>query len=206
MSDSLRIEIEKFKLWASRYAEDARSAEWEFGYDGWHSLNSAFLNFIECRSSSELSDIEIEDLIFVIARDNETEDLIEALAQKKELFTLLLSHVIDSKENDAKWQFAVVLGQNTLSYNLAEESLLKLVNDDHEYTSRRALQSLGKIGSDKTEGLCIKAWETNHEYQRIMALWVLKEINSKELEKYLDLALMDGRKYIVLNANEIENA
>ncbi len=206
MSAILKIEVEKFRSWASSYPEDTRSGEWECDYDGWSSLNSAFLNFIESKSPSELSDTEIDDLNYVIARDNEIEDLIEAVAQKKELFALLLSHVIDSTENDAKWQFAVAIGQNTLSHNLAEESLLKLVNDGHEYTRRMALQSLGKIGSDKTENLCIKAWETNLEYQRIMALCVLKEINSKELEKYLDLALMDGRKYIVQNAKEIKNA
>jgi HEAT repeat protein len=206
MSAILKIEVEKFRSWASNYPESTRSGEWECDYDGWPALNSAFCRFIESKSPFELSDTEIDDLIYVIARDNEIEDLVEAVVQKKELFALLLSHVINSTENDAKWQFAVALGQNALSHNLAEESLLKLVNDDHEYTRRMALHSLGKIGSDKAEGLCIKAWETNLEYQRIMALCVLKEINSKELKKYLDLALIDGRKYLVQNANEIKNA
>lgn len=206
MSTIFNIEVEKFRSWASRYPEDTRSGEWECDYGEWPSLNSAFLNFIESKSPAELSETEITDLLYIIARDNEIEDLIEAVALKRELFVLLLSHVIDSAENDAKWQFAVAIGQNTLNQNLAEDALLKLVNDAHEYTSRMALRSLGKIGSSKTETLCKRAWETNHEYQRIMALWVLKEIDSEELQKYLELALFDGRKYIVQNAIEIKNA
>jgi len=202
----LKIEVDKFRLWASEYPEDHRSGEWECDYEDWPSLNSAFLNFIENKVPSELTDAEITDLIYVIARDNEMEELVEDVALKEGLFKLLIPHVIKSIENEAKWQFAVAIGEGTLSHAIAEEALLSLVNDGDEYTSRRALQSLGRIGSEQTERLCIKAWDTNHEYQRIMALSVLKEIESKELSRYLDLALIDGRKYVVKNANEIKNA
>lgn len=201
----LKIEVDKFRAWASEYPEGRRSGEWECDYEEWPSLNSAFLGFIKNKAPSELTDAEIEDLIYVIARDNEMEELVEDVASKDELFKLLIPHVIESTENEAKWQFAVALGEGTLSHTFAEEALLSLVNDSDEYTSRRALQSLGRIGSEQTERLCIKAWETNHEYQRIMSLSVLKEIESKELSRYLDLALADGRKYVVKNANEIKN-
>ena len=83
---------------------------------------------------------------------------------------------------------------------------MKLVADQHEYVSRRALQALGRISSPHTERLCERAWDTDHEYQRIMALWVLKEIDSRKLDSYLALARKEGRKYMVSNAIEIENA
>lgn len=206
MNSTLKVEVETFRLWASDYPQDTRSGEWECDYEEWSSLSLAFLSFIENNDPSELTKTEIADLIYVIARDNEIEELIEAVVQNEELFKLLLSNVLHSTEFDAKWQFAVALGQNTFNPTIAEDALLKLVKDTDEYTSRRALQSLGKIGSSHTENLCIKAWEKNQEYQRIMALWVLKEIESKELTKYLELALIDGRKYVVHNANEIKNA
>ena len=206
MNSTLKIEIEKFRSWASDYPQDTRSGEWECDYEEWSSLNAAFLSFVENKVPSELTKTEVADLVYVIARDNEIEDLIEAVALNEELFKLLLSYVLHSTEADAKWQFAVALGQNTLNHAIAEDALLKLVNDADEYTSRMALQSLGKIGSAHAENLCVKAWDSNREYQRIMALWVLKEIDSKELTKYLELALVDDRKYVVQNANEIKNA
>tara|TARA_R110002049_G_C8896545_1_gene541202 strand:+ start:57 stop:677 length:621 start_codon:yes stop_codon:yes gene_type:complete len=206
MSSSLKIEIEKFRLWASEYPEDSRSGEWECDYENWSSLVSAFIKFIESKVPSQLTETEIADIIYVIARDNEMEQLVETIALKQDLFQLLIPHVINSTENDAKWQFAVALGKCTLHSAVAEEALLNLVVDTDEYTSRRALQNLGEIGSNQTENYCIKAWETNHEYQRIMALWVLKKIDSKMLTTYLDLALVDGRDFLVQNAKEIKNA
>ena len=93
-----------------------------------------------------------------------------------------------------------------LDKNVAEDALLQLVEDANEYVSRMALQALGTIRSKHAEALCKQAWDSKHEYQRIMALWVLKEIKSKELNNYLQLAIKDGRKYVVQNANEIKNA
>ncbi|MFK8013029.1 MAG: HEAT repeat domain-containing protein [Marinicellaceae bacterium] len=200
----MKIEIDKFRLWASCYPEKSRSGEWECDYENWSSIYSAFLLFIENKVPTQLSGTEIADIIYVIARENEMEHLIEAVALKEELFQLLIEHVINSTENEAKWQFAVALGECSLDSALAEAALLKLVVDTNEYTSRRALQSLGEIDSNHTESYCIKAWETNHEYQRIMALWVLKKIDSKKLLTYLELAFIDGRVYLVQNANEIK--
>lgn len=203
---SLKHEIEKFKAWATSYSEETRSGEWECDYAEWSSLSRAFNKLIDDKAPSDLSQNDIDNIIFSIARDNEIEDLIHDFSQKEEMFESLLPHVIESREPDAKWQFAVILGCNNAFSHIAEEALLHLVSDTDEYTSRMALQSLGKIKSSQTEHYCIKAWNSDHEYQRIMALWVLFEIGSSYLSEYIELALLDDRKYLVQNATELKNA
>ncbi len=202
----LNNEIIKFKRWSLSYPTETRSGEWECDYNHWNDLYAVFTNFIESNSPEVLKEHDIENIIYIVARDNEMEVLISDLAEKPYWFKAILPRVLECDEPDAKWQFSVVLGDNVLPFMESEASLLKLVDDENEYVSRRALQSLGRIGSSKTESLCERAWETNHEYQRIMALWVLKEIHSQKLERYLSLAKEDGRRYIVSNANEIKNA
>ncbi|MCP4582912.1 MAG: HEAT repeat domain-containing protein [candidate division Zixibacteria bacterium] len=206
MNTIFKIEVNKFKAWADTYLKKSPPAEWECDYQDWPALNRAFLALISEKYPTVLSKTEIDDLIYVIARDNEMEELIEEVASYPKLFELLLQNVLKSNERDAKWQFAVSLGKKILNKNVAENALLQLVEDSDEYVSRMALQSLGKIHSTHAEALCKRAWDSDHEYQRIMALWVLKEIGSNELTKYLHLAIKDGRKYVVQNANEIKNA
>lgn len=206
MTTILTIEANRFRAWADKYPKDSRSGEWECDYDNWPALNRAFLTLVSEKDPAKLSKSDINDLIYVIARDNEMEELIEEVASNSELFELLLKNVLISNESDAKWQFAISLGKGVLDKNVAEDALLQLVEDANEYVSRMALQALGRIRSKHAEALCKKAWDSKHEYQRIMALWVLKEIKSKELNNYLQLAIKDGRKYVVQNANEIKNA
>lgn len=206
MRNSLHSEVEKFRAWASNYPVEQRSGEWECDYEEWPTLNRSFKAYLDSHSPQEADDHAVSDLIYAVARDNEMEDLVSELAKKPEWFAFLLPSVLECDEPDARWQFAVTLGHRILPFSEAEGALMKLVADGHEYVSRMALQALGRIGSAHTERLCEHAWATNHEYQRIMALWVLKEIDSPKLSAYLALAKMDGRKYVVSNANEIENA
>jgi hypothetical protein len=206
MVSNLKHEIDKFKAWADAYPEETRSGEWECDYSDWNSLSEAFNELISTKAPSDLSEGDIDNIIFSIARDNEIEDLISYLAENIDMFTYLLPYVVKSSESDAKWQFAVTLGSEAAFSDVAEETLLQLVSDPDEYTSRRALQSLGKVKSHHTEKYCIKAWASDHEYQRIMALWVLKDIGSSYLPKYIELGISDGRKYLVQNAIELKNA
>lgn len=206
MHSSLHREVEKFRTWASNYPVDKRSGEWECDYEGWPRLNRSFAAYLDSHSLEDADSQSISDLIYAVARDNEMGDLVSELARRPKWFAFLLPHVLECDEPDARWQCAVALGHNVISLTDAEGTLLRLVDDRHEYVSRMALQALGRIGSKHAESLCERAWATNHEYQRIMALWVLKEIGSPNLTSYLALAKEDGRKYLVSNSVEIENA
>jgi len=204
MLTSFHEEVEKFRVWALNYPLEERSGEWECDYEGWRELSRSFTAYLDSHSPNGVTNQAISDLLYAIARDNEMEELISELVERPRWFSLLLPGVVEWDEPDAKGTFAVALGSNVLPFAETERALLTLVDDQHEYVSRRALQSLGRIGSNHAEDLCERAWETNHEYQRIMALWVLKEIGSSKLGAYLARAKEDGREYLVCNAIEIE--
>lgn len=206
MPSSLHAEVEKFRAWASNYPIEQRSGEWECDYEEWPALSRSFIAYLNSHSPQDANDHAISDLIYAVARDNEMEDMVSELAKRPEWFFFLLPSVLECDEPDARWQFAVTLGTRILPFADTEGALMKLVADQHEYVSRIALQALGRIRSPHTEHLCERAWDTDHEYQRVMALWVLKEIDSPNLDSYLALAKKDGRKYVVSNAIEIENA
>lgn len=204
MKNSLSAEVARFKAWASEYPVETRTGEWECDYGKWAALSQSFLDHLQSRSPAHATAQEIADLLYTIGRDNEMEDLVAALATKSDWFLLLLPYAIEIEDPDVRWQFAVQLGLDVVQFETAESALLKLVQDKHEFVSRMALQALGRLSSSAAEGLCQRAWETGHEYQRIMALWVLHDIKSDKLDEYLSLAKADGRRYVISNASEIE--
>lgn len=204
MSSSLNAEVARFRAWASGYPVEHRTGEWECEYKEWALLNKSFLDYLASHSPRDATNAEIADLLYAIGRDNEMEELIAALAGKRNWFLFLLPHALRVDDADVRWQFAVQLGLAEFPFDAAEQALLQLVQDEHEYVSRMALQALGRIGSSNSENFCESAWATGHEYQRIMALWVLNDIKSPKLTEYLSLARSDGRRFVVSNATEIE--
>ena len=201
---SLREEVARFQAWADKhYPPGARNGEWECGYDDWPQLRQAWLAKLASCPAHTANPIDVQDILYVIGRDNETEQLAEALATSSQWFMLLLPYALRSGDRDVRWQFAQQLGSGNFLFQDAESALLKLVTDDDEYVSRMALQALGKIKSEHAERLCERAWASGHIYQRIMTLWVLLEIGSPKLERYLADAKEDGSEYVVSNAEEI---
>jgi hypothetical protein len=199
----LHRETNKFKEWAKSYP-GVKSGEWECDYGKWDEYYETCIYLINNKAQKSLTDIEKSDLIYAIARDNEQEYLIDIVAKNETLLFSLCEASIGFSENDAKWQFASRLGEVRNDVRYAEKLLLKFVNDTNEYVSRRALLALSELGSSQTEKFCIRAWGTNHEYQRIAALSSLKTIESKMLPEYLNKAYKDGRKYIVAKARKID--
>ena len=203
---TMKSEVEKFRLWALGYPECHRSGEWECDYENWGDLHKAVLDFLASTQYQNWNRAEIEDLIYAIARDNEIEYLVDELSEVPERLLFLSSYALTSEEPDAKWQLAMKLGDLVEFKDKAEELLVKFVEDENEYVSRRALLSLGRLKSSFAESLAERAWNTGHEYQRIAAMWVLKYVNSEKLASYLEKAEEDGRFYVLQNANEIKKA
>ncbi len=153
---------------------------------------------------SHWSKNDIDNIIYAIARDNECNLIIEKVSENKPLLLYLCNHVLGSNENDAKWQFAEALSWlPDHSTHRAEELLLVLVDDHDEYVSRRALLALGKIKSARAEALAERAWGSGLEYQKISALWVLRDLSSQKLTNFLDMAVQDGSAHVKSNADEI---
>ncbi|MDN2710438.1 HEAT repeat domain-containing protein [Janthinobacterium sp. SUN118] len=205
MHHALSTAVNAFRRWASERPVDERSGEWECDYAKWPEINAAFLTHIKTGPPHASTAGDIADLLYAIGRDNETAYLVRELAGREDWFLFLLPHALAVNDPDVKWQFAVQLGVGAFPFVAAESALLKLVQDEHEYVRRMALQGLGRMASPHAEPLCVRAWESNHEYQRIMVLWVLKELKSRNLHEYILLAKADGRQFLMRNVAEIEN-
>lgn len=204
MESFLTTEVARFRAWGSKYPVEDRTGEWECDYENWARLHQSFLDYLKSHSPVDATEAEISELLYAVGRDNENEDLVAELAAESDWFLFLVPYAVKVDDPDVRWQFAVQLGLGAFPFFAAEAALLKLVQDDHEYVSRMALQALGRIGSANAETLCERAWRTGHEYQRIMALWVLKDIKSVKLKEYLSLAKADGRRFVISNAIEVE--
>ena len=201
-SEALQEEVEKFNAWAALFPPHQRTGEWECGYDHWQSLWDAAIAVLESVPPNAWSERCRANLLYAIARDNEMEWISGQLAGKPDALLELARLAIDSSEPDAKWQVAVQLGALSTNREEGELLLLRLVDDEDEYVSRRALLALGALKSQHAERLAERAWRTGHEYQRIASLWVLKDVAPSKLMHYVRLADEDGRKFVVENAHD----
>jgi len=198
-------EIENFRFWAEDSPEEKRFEEWECNYPNWVEIYSTFDEFLQASEIENLGEADLNELLYIIAADNECEILTEKVAKHPDKLLFLSQIAIHSIYNNAKWQLASELGKIKTHKAEAEQLLFQFAKDQDEYTSRRALGALGKLGSSRLIEFVESAWATNHEYQRIMALSVLQRTDSPELEKYLLLAEQDGRKHLIYNASQIRS-
>lgn len=210
MTNQLFLQIDKFDTWAQSQfdiPQDDIGGEWECNYRNWDEIYSAFVNFLNETDSNNWTEKEMERLLYIIARDNESgylSDLLNELA----LIVLTKFAIVHGKRDD-KWQLAVQLHKLS-DKQLAITFLDEFVNDKEEYVNRRALMELAKLKSQKVESYAELFWSRNvygdmDEYQKMAVLYSLKEINSAQLDKYIQLAKQDGRHYLVQNAIKIES-
>lgn len=201
---SLKTEIEKFKTWASQYPESDRYGEWECDYPGWTLLYKTFIRFLAETDFRQWDEATRRDVLYLIARDNEIEKLVAALAEDTARLLSIVPFALKEAEPEAKWQLAIRLGNVQSQSAQAEEYLLAFMRDSDEYVRRRALMALAQLGSLHTEALCAEAWATRHEYQRIAVLHALHTIGSPDLKRYITFAKEDGREYLMANARQLE--
>jgi hypothetical protein len=211
---TLNAEVQKFKLWAATHPLEQRSAEWECEYDDWARLHAAALacldagfvdaGFVDDVSPDQWCAADVDDLLYTMARDNETEYLAEHVAKNPETVLKLAALSLSSAESDAKWQLAAQLGKLHEHKEKSEAILLQLVHDENDYVARRALLALGELHSGQAEAHAEQAWNTGLEYQRIAALSVLAHIASAKLDGYIQRAIDDGRQSVVQHALKIQ--
>ncbi|WP_321849540.1 HEAT repeat domain-containing protein [Burkholderia diffusa] len=203
--NTLHEQVEKFREWAALYPVRQRSVEWECEYGHWEALWDASLAVVDSLAPAAWTATACADLLYAIARDQALEHISSMLWTQPDALLALARASIDASEPNAKWQLAARLGGlgSHAAEAEAEALLLRLVDDEDEYVRRRALLALGALKSTHAEALAERAWHTGHEYQRIAALWVLKNIQSGKLVQYVKLAEADGREYVVRNARDV---
>lgn len=203
----LFTEIDAFELWADSIPVNYRSGEWECDYMKWDDIYKSFHLFLNDVPCSTWTQEQTEAILYIIARDNEMEELARQVAEKQDVLFLLSKQSFEHGESDVKWQLASKLSL-CKDKAKAEELLLQYVQDENEYVNRRALMTLAKTGSKQTEKYCQLAWDRDiygemQEYQRIAVLHSLDTIHSVLLPKYIELAQKDGRKYLLMYAIKI---
>lgn len=197
---TLRNEVGKFRAWAEALPRATRPAEWECDYSDWADLRSEAIALLNATPADHWSRDDVADLLYAIARDNESEYLAGQLASRIDALLALAAMSVAAIENDAKWQLAHQLGKANSHQVEAEAILLQLVDDKNEYVSRRSLLALGVMKSSKAEALAERAWTSGQEYQRMAALSVLHGIGSAKLADYIERAVADGRQHLAHTA------
>ncbi|MGY8634826.1 HEAT repeat domain-containing protein [Bradyrhizobium sp. 14AA] len=197
--------VSAFRNWADCYPVGERSGEWECDYDQWPSITSAFTAFLDSGVPQRWNASVIEMLLYILARDNEMEMLKEELITRPAHLVVLARAALRSTEQDARWQLADALGSIELPANEVEPLLVQLFHDRDEYVSRRALLALARRQTSEAEALALRAWSTEHEYQRMAALEALFACRSPLLQSHLDLAERDGRQHLVNAANKLRS-
>lgn len=205
----LHIKVNAFKEWAkSNYptiTEENDNGEWCFGYE-FDEMVSEALYFVDKNPVEKADQQIIDDLLYVIARDNECSTVITELEKSTGWFSLLCRCSLKTDYVNAKWQFA-----EHLSNYEGNDNLHGLVYDfldvGDEYTERLALKALADIYPEKVEEYAVDFWHRQKddydEYQKIMVLHVLYQIHSPQLNDYLKMAEQSNYKYLKSNAQEI---
>jgi len=140
----LSEEVVRFKSWAqTRLAPEWQAkgfshadAEWECDYPEWGSIYAAIADGLKC--DAVLSDSDMRDLVYILARDNEDERVMEMLVSRPDITFALCDWSAD--EPQARWQLAVALGK--IGSPAAKERLAAFATDHDEYVRRRARYAL----------------------------------------------------------------
>lgn len=211
--EELYREIEIFSKWAEtnypEWSENNDNGEWEMGLNShYYEMCDAAVNVINEYESNKADEKTIDSLLFVVARDNECEIIVEKLTLHKDWYELLAKKSIGSKYVNAEWQFAKHLGEcKECDQNL----IFAFIESDYEYTSRMALNTMAELKPECAEEYAIRFWNRGKypegsyedEYQKIMALTVLAKIKSKKVNEYLDKARILNYKWLIENAEKI---
>ncbi len=140
----------------------------------------------------------LAEMLYLIARDNEGEGLIQKTAQHPAWFEVLCRCSLQSSEPEARWQFAAYLPECPCNLEV-KDLILDFVRDSHEYVNRRALLAMPALRPDCVKQFAPVFWEWDcyhpelQEYQRIAVLASLDAIHSNLLPQYLEQAKQDGR-------------
>jgi len=207
----LNKSVKAFKKFQKRYypkvTEKNDNGEWVFGIQ-FNQMCSAYLTIIERHKAEYASEALINDMLYVIARDNECSYLLVKTLDYPDWFEVLCRHSVKTDYYNAKWQFAEQMG----SYK-GESDVKKLlfcfIESGDEYTERMALKSLCEHFPERAEEYAVKFWNRNiyeeDEYQKIMALYALYKIKSPLLKKYIAESYGTGYRYLKEWADKYAN-
>ncbi|QKE71891.1 hypothetical protein HPK19_03315 [Arthrobacter citreus] len=130
-------EIESFVMW-SKTAEKSYG-EWETDYLHWDRIYKSTNNLIEKIPVGNWSTDLVNKFLFILARDNECENIIDQLIDHPTQLIDLAKHSLSFNDFEARWQIAYGLGELKVNEEEVEMLLKKFIMDEVEYVRRRAI-------------------------------------------------------------------
>lgn len=214
-SRMLNKEVKIYKEWVYKYysemTEDTDNGEY-LG-PSFYRMRETAISFVKNVEVKDITETDLESILYCIARDNECEYLADFISTYKELFKYLIGRCIDSIYTAAKWQLVKRLPVYKDDRSITDW-VFKYIDIDDEYTQRMSLSALGEIDHKKAEQYAIEFWERDkykgdtyaEEYQKIMVLSVLHKIKSDKLSEYIEAARQLDFVYLKKNADKIANS
>lgn len=135
-------QVDDFWRWSK---SEEQAMEWETHYPNWSLLITLTDTLFETTSYTEWDRRTINNLLYIIARDNECETIIDKLSERTDNYLSLAAEALRYSDDQARWQFAHYLIK-------VEERKLEAINLIHkfavdyvEYVRRRAIGALDII-------------------------------------------------------------
>ena len=212
--EQLLLEIRKFREWANAVYpgmnQNEIPGEWETGYCLWKQIKEQFYIVLENSDPDVYTDSVLSELVYIIARDNEVEDLADCVCEHDKWFLRICELSLETQENETKWQLAARLDEAKDRIQ-ACRLLERFIMDEDEYVRRRALLVLPKLMPEKVEQYAVLFWNQDQygdrqEYQRMAILTMLLDVHSPLLPEYLNRAKEVGGTYLLQCVNQIQSA
>lgn len=204
----LTQEAAKFRAWAATYDDIGTNGERETEYEDWGHAHIAVDDALKAAPLSTWPSAVVDDLLYLLARDNECERTVYLIAQYPEALLWIAEVVSDRGEWEAKWQVADRLGHAGIALERCGVALTRLANDPHEYVRRRTLKTLVRLGAPDAETYALKSWAESGEtrtWARMAALAALKQIGSAHYVALLAHAFSDSDELLADYARRLES-
>jgi hypothetical protein len=140
----LFLEIEIFRNWAN--TADKSFGEWETVYLHWDRIYHYVKKLMEGTLVEKWSSDQLNEFLYILARDNECEIIIDTLIENPPQLFALAKHSIFFPDYDARWQIAYGLGEINENDQEIKNLLIKFLQDEEEYVRRRASFAFDKKG------------------------------------------------------------
>lgn len=140
----LLLEIKTFRDRA--ITADQSFGEWETEYLHWDKIYHFASQLIENVAVEKWSSELLNEFLYILARDNECEIIIDTLIENPHQLLSIAEHSFSFPDHDTRWQIAYGLGEINENGQEIKKLLKKFLYDEEEYVRRRATFSLGKKG------------------------------------------------------------
>lgn len=184
----------------------------ESAYPQWQDIESFFKELIEAKKLDLLDEEDLNNLLYLIARNEENGRLIAWFSNAEQLsnivnlenadFLKLAQIASRCTHNDytaAKYQFAAAFRKfHHLTVEI-EAILLRFFDDSDEYTRRQSLISLAKFKYPQIQELLKRSWEQEEdEHHKMACLFAIDEYlkDANLMRYYLALAEKEKGQYL----------